>query len=155
MFGLTHVFRFQADRHFIRVGYQFDWKAPQGSNWSYLGHRALLGGQYTLFPCGEFNKLWCDIRLRYDFDIHFRDYRNKLSFLPTGITEPTTHRSDRDMSHLLSVSKDLIPKDYDFMKAFSGYFTLSLEYLLNRNISNLAVFEHIRNVVTMSVSWRY
>lgn len=136
MAGLTHVFRFQADRHFIRVGYQIDWDAAQGSNWSYLGHRAILGGQYTL-P-------WWDIRLRYDFDVHLRDYKHKHTFLPTGISEPTTHRSDRDMNHLLSVSKD-----------FPGNITLSLEYLLNRNLSNLAVFDYIRNVVTMSVSWRY
>ena len=147
MAGFTHVFRFQADRHFIRVGYQIDWDAAQGSNWSYLGHRAVLGGQYTL-P-------WWDIRLRYDFDIHLRDYRHLHTFLPTGIVSPQIHRSDRDMNHLLSVSKDFIPKDYDFLKDFPGYFTLSLEYLLNRNFSNLAVYDYIRNVVTMSVSWRY
>ncbi|HYL82290.1 MAG TPA: hypothetical protein VEU07_15850, partial [Candidatus Acidoferrum sp.] len=60
------------------------------------------------------------------------------------IAEPSIHRSDRDMNHLVSVSKD-----------FPGNITLSLEYLLNRNLSNLAVFDYIRNVVTMSVSWRY
>lgn len=136
MAGFTHVFRFQADRHYIRVGYQGDWDAAQGSNWSYLGHRVILGGQYTL-P-------WWDIRLRYDFDIHFRDYRNLHTYLPTGITSPQIHRSDQDMNHLLSVTKD-----------FPGNISLSLEYLLNRNFSNLALYDYIRNVVTMSVSWRY
>ncbi|HSB70644.1 MAG TPA: tetratricopeptide repeat protein [Candidatus Methylomirabilis sp.] len=136
MAGLAHTFRFAADRHFIRMGYQFDWEGAQGSNWTYLGHRAILGGQYTL-P-------WWDIRVRYDLDIHFRDYRNKHTFLPTGITEPAIHRVDRDLNSLLSISKD-----------FPGNITVSLEYLLNRNFSNLAVFDYIRNVVSANVSWRY
>jgi hypothetical protein len=98
LFGATHYLRFQADRHYVRGGYQFDWEDAEGGNWDYLGHRFLAGGQYTA-P-------W-DLRLRYDFDIHVRDYRKLHSFLPTGITAPAIHRIDRDMSHLFSVSKDL------------------------------------------------
>jgi len=136
MAGYLHVFRFEGDRHFIKLGYQIDWEAAQGSNWSYLGHRFLVGGQYTL-P-------WWDIRLRYDFDLHLRDYEHLHTFLPTGISAPSIHRSDKDMNHLLSIAKD-----------FPGNITVSVEYLLNKNISNLAVYNYIRNVVSFSVSWRY
>ncbi len=48
------------------------------------------------------------------------------------------------MTHLFSLSKEL-PHNL----------TVALEYLLNRNYSNLAPFDYFRNVVTLSVSWRY
>ncbi len=136
MAGITHFLRFAGDQHFIKMGYQIDWEEAQGSNWTYLGHRFLVGGQYTL-P-------WGGIRLRYDFDAHLRDYRNRHTFLPTGIITPTVHRSDKDMNHQFSVSKDL-----------PWNLTLSLEYLLNMNVSNLALFDYTRNVVSLSMSWRY
>jgi hypothetical protein len=135
MAGFTHYLRFQADRHYIRAGYQFDWEAAEGSNWDYLGHRALLGAQYTL-P-------WWDLRLRYDFDVHFRDYRNRNTLQPT-LSPDTIHRIDRDMNHQVSLSKDL---PYNM--------TVSLEYLFNRNYSNLAIYNYARNVVSLSLSWRY
>lgn len=135
LLGFTHYLRFQADRHYVRGGYQLDWEEAEGGNWDYLGHRFLLGGQYTA-P-------W-DLRLRYDFDIHFRDYRGLHSFLPTGIAAPAIHRIDRDMNHLFSISKDL-PHNL----------SVAVEYLLNRSISNLAVYDYIRNVISLSLSWRY
>ncbi len=136
MAGLIHFFRFQADQHYIKLGYQIDWEDAQGSNWTYLGHRFLVGGQYTL-P-------WGDIRLRYDLDAHLRDYRNPHTFLPGGCAPCTTHRSDKELTHVFSASKDL-----------PGNITLSLEYLLDMNISNLALYDYTRNVVSFSVSWRY
>ncbi len=136
MAGLLHVFRFQADRHYLRLGYQFENEAAQGSNWSYLGHRLLAGAQYTL-P-------WYDIRLTYDFDTQYRGYKHLHTFLPTGIASPQIHRSDWDMNHLFSISK-----------TFPGNITVAIEYLLNRNFSNLAVYDYIRNVITVSASWRY
>lgn len=136
MAGLLHFFRFEVNRHLLKLGYQIDYEGAHGGNWSYLGHRFLVGGQYTL-P-------WWDIRLRYDFDVHLRDYLHLHTFLPTGISSPAIHRSDKDMNHLFSVAKDLL-----------GNVTLSVEYLLNQNISNLAVFDYLRNVISLSVSWRY
>jgi tetratricopeptide (TPR) repeat protein len=135
MAGLTHFFRFEADRHFLKVGYQFDYEAAQGANWDYRGHRFLVGGQYTL-P-------WKGIRLRYDFDMHLRDYRAPHTFLPAGFGG-TTRRSDQDMYHTFSISMDL-----------PWNATLSVEYLLNRNFSTLDVFDYLRNVVSVSLSWRY
>ena len=136
MAGLTHFVRFQGDQHYIKFGYQIDWEDAQGSNWTYLGHRFLVGGQYTL-P-------WGAIRLRYDLDAHLRDYRHPHTFLPGGCAPCTTQRSDKELTHVFSASKDL-----------PGNLTLSVEYLLDMNISNLALYDYTRNVVSVSLSWRY
>jgi len=135
MIGFTHFFRFQADRHFIKLGYQFDYEAAKGDNWSYLGHRFLVGGQYTL-P-------WWGIRLRYDLDAHLRDYGNLNTLYPVACA-PCIHRSDKELTHLFSISKDL-----------PWNVTLSAEYLRDQNISNLAVYDYTRNVISINVSWRY
>ena len=135
MVGLTHFFRFAEDRHYIKVGYQYDFDDAEGDNWVYSGFRFLVGGQYTL-P-------WGDIRLRYNLDFHLRDYENKHSLLP--VTAPnTTRRDDKELLHLVSIAKDL-----------SEDFTVSLDFLFDDNISNLDVFDYDRNVVSLSLTWRF
>ena len=74
MIGGTHVFRFAEDRHYIRVGYQFDYEKADGRNYTYAGNRFLAGGQYTL-P-------WGSTRLKYDFDLHQRHYLHANTLLP-------------------------------------------------------------------------
>ncbi len=135
MAGAIHFFRFQGDQHFVKLGYQFDWDQTKGDNWTYLGNRFLVGFQYTL-P-------WWGLRLRDDFDAHLRDYRHLHSYLPVGCA-PCIHRSDKELNNLLSLSKDL---PYNI--------TLSLEYLYDRNMSNLALYDYTRHVVSFNVSWRY
>jgi len=135
MVGLAHYLRFSGDQHYVKFGYQFDYEAADGNNWDYNGHRAVAGAQVTL-PL--------DLKLRYDFDMHFRDYRHLHTYLPTGIAQPAIHRSDRDMNHMVSLSKDL---PYNL--------TVAVEYLYSRAFSNLEVYDYTRNVVSLSVSWRY
>lgn len=143
MIGGTHFFRFEQDRHYIKVGYQYDIDDTDGANWEYYGNRFLFGGQYTL-P-------WGDIRLRYDLDAHLRNYRNKHSFLPVipvgtilVFGGGTTERRDREIINLLSIAKDL-----------SDSFTVSLDFLFDINSSNLAVFDYTRDVFSLSVTWRF
>jgi hypothetical protein len=135
LLGLTHFIQFDGGRHYLKVGYQFDYEAAEGSNWSYLGNR-LLAGVGLALP-------W-EFKLRYDFDAHFRDYRNPHTYLPVGITTPTTKRRDIDMNHLVSLYREL-----------PGNVTIALEYLRNVDESNLEVYDYVRNVVTVNVSWRY
>jgi Tfp pilus assembly protein PilF len=135
--GVTHFFRFQGDKHFIKLGYQIDWFAAQGNNWTYLGNRFLVGFQYTLPRWG-----W-DIRIRDDFNAYLINYQFTNDYLPVTCA-PCIHRNDQQFNNLLSVSKDL---PYNI--------TLSLEYLYTRNISNLAVYDYSRNVVSLNASWRY
>ncbi len=135
MVGGTHFFRFEQDRHYVKFGYQYDVDDAEGANWDYYGHRFLVGGQYTL-P-------WGDIRLRYDLDVHLRNYRNKNSLLP--VTAPnTTRRDDQEIINLVSIAKDL-----------SDNVTVSLDFLFDDNISNLDVFNYTRNVFSLSLTWRF
>src|SRR5438445_672835 len=78
MAGFLHFVRFAEDRHYFKVGYQFDWDDTgndDGRNWMYYGNRLSFGGQYTL-P-------WWAILLKYDLDAHLRDYTYKKTVLTT------------------------------------------------------------------------
>ncbi len=139
MAGVIHFFRFQGDQHFIKLGYQIDWDKTKGTNWTYFGSRFLVGFQYTLPQWG-----W-GIRIRDDFDAQLRDYTHLNTDQPAGcVPVGCIHRSDQELNNLLSISKDL---PYNI--------TLSLEYLLDRNFSNLALYNYTRNVISFNVSWRY
>ncbi|MFQ5830146.1 MAG: tetratricopeptide repeat protein, partial [Candidatus Methylomirabilia bacterium] len=135
MLGFLHVFRFEADKHLLRLGYQFDVEDADGSNFEYVGNRILAGGQYTL-P-------WRDTRLSYDIDLHFRNYSHDHSLLPA---EPgrTRERVDTEITHLLRAEQPL-PRDL----------TLSAEYQVIVSRSNLDVFSFNRNVLSLTLSWQF
>ncbi len=133
--GLTHILRFAADRHFLKLGYQFDYDDTTGRNYEYRGHRLLAGGQYTL-P-------WRNIRLRYDLDVHLRDYVHNNSLLPT-FAPGTRRRADEELTNIVRVE---LPLPYNF--------TLAGEYQSTINHSNLAIFDYTRNVVSVILSWTY
>lgn len=135
MVGLLHIVRFSEGRHLLKVGYQFDLDDTRGSNLDYLGHRAVLGGVYTL-P-------WWDIRLNYDFNVHFRNYRNRHSLFP--IARPRSReRVDRQIDHFVRAELPL-PQN----------FTLGFDYFRTDAESNFPVFDYTRNVFTLSLSWQY
>jgi tetratricopeptide (TPR) repeat protein len=135
MIGALHFLRFARDRHFLRAGYQFDYERAEGANNEYRGHRILLGGQATL-P-------WYAIRLKYDADLHLRDYLFVHSLLPSN--DPgQRRRRDEQFSHVVRVEVPI-----------PGSFTLAAEWLQTLNGSNLEVFEYTRNVVSLTLSWVY
>ena len=135
MVGPTHVFRFESDKHLIRIGYQYDFEDAEGNDFSYTGHRVLTGGQYTL-P-------WGDTRLRYDYEIHFRDYPNFQAFLP--VTSPgSMQRTDTEQLHAFRIEKPL-----------PNNLTLSAEYQGTFSQSNIAVFDFHRNVFSLIMTWTY
>jgi tetratricopeptide (TPR) repeat protein len=133
--GPLHFLMFEEGRHYVKLGYQYDFESAEGENWSYSGHRLLTGGQYTL-P-------WWEIRLRYDLDFHWRFHKHRHSLIPVTATG-TVRRRDREPLHLVTVAKDFLTD-----------FTVSLEYLFDNNKSNLAPFEYKRHIVTTSVTWRF
>ena len=137
MGGLIHFFQFEGGQHYIKLGYQIDWDKTKGDNWTYLGNRFLAGFQYTLPSWG-----W-GIRIRDDFDADLRNYTNPNNYLPVGCA-PCIHRYDQEFNNLVSISKDL---PYNI--------TLSIEYLYDRNISNIALYTYTRNVISFNASWRY
>jgi tetratricopeptide (TPR) repeat protein len=135
MIGLLHVLRFAQDRHLLKFGYQFDYETAQGSNFAYLGHRFLVGAQYTL-P-------WYNVRLMYDFNLHHRNYQNKHTLFPED--DPgTRRRQDDEYTHLLRVE---VPVGRGF--------TVGADYQGTNQRSNLAPFTYERNIYTLSVTYTY
>ena len=132
MVGPTHVFRFEGDKHLIRLGYQFDYEDTEGNDFAYVGHRALTGGQYTL-PWGE-------TRLRYDYEIHFRDYPHTLALTSPG----SMTRKDTEQLHAFRIEKPL-----------PNNLTLSTEYQGTFSQSNIASFNFHRNVFSLILTWTY
>lgn len=135
MAGFLHFFRFAEDRHFVKLGYQFDYENAAGRNYEYLGHRILAGGQYTL-P-------WYAVRLKYDIDVHLRGYVNDHTLLPS---DDPGHRKryDKELNHIVRVEVPL-----------PASLTLAAEYLNTTNHSNLDVFDYTRRVYSLSLSWTY
>lgn len=133
MGGFTHAFRFQEDRHFLSVGYQYDVENAVGNDFSYAGHRLLAGGLYTL-P-------WWQIRLRYDYQVHWRDYRNPNLTFPLL---SAIRRDDTEHIHFARIEKPL-----------PNNLTVSLQYQRIQNDSNLAVYDYTQNVFYVVTTWRY
>lgn len=135
MAGFVHIFRFEGDKLLLKVGYQWDLDDTRGSNYSYFGHRPLAGGQYTL-P-------WAGLRLKYDVDVHLRDYRFRNTLFP--LEDPgTTKRSDTEWTHLAEIALPL-----------PGNITLSATYQADLNRSNLAVYHYTRHVYSLVAIWSY
>lgn len=135
MGGFTHTFRFQEDRHLLSLGYQYDVEDAVGSDFSYAGHRLLVGGLYT-FP-------WGGTRLRYDYHVHWRDYRSlNLTFpqLATG----TIRRDDTEQIHFARLEQ---PLPYNFVVSF--------QYQRIQNDSNLAVYDYTQNIFYLVTTWTY
>ncbi len=150
LWGVTHLFRFdtvepgpyypQSDKYVLRLGYQWDFDdtdgpSRRGRNFSYFGNRVLAGAQYAL-P-------WGGLRLRYDFDVHLRDYQHKNTVLPV-LAPSTKRRQDNEYTHVVGFT---LPLPHNL--------TLAGEYQRTVSRSNLAVFSFNRNVVSLSVSWAY
>jgi tetratricopeptide (TPR) repeat protein len=134
MVGFAHFLRFAEDRHLLKFGYQFDLE-DAGKDFAYHGHRILFGAQYTL-P-------WQAIRLRYDLDVHIRDYLYGQTLLPSHAF-PGPRRRDTELSHTLRVEVPL-----------PANFTLAAEYLSINSHSNIEVFDYRRNVTSLTLSWNY
>jgi len=159
MIGFIHLVNFQGGRHYLKAGYQADWDLTQGTDFTYFGHRALAGGQYTFFPRdASFPKDswgWFDISLNYDFDVHFRAYRNFNTLLPV-LAPNTIRRGDTEYNHIVRVTYPLtgnvpfIPPAATF-----GNFSLIAEFQATRTKSNLDVFSYDRNFASLSLAWTY
>jgi tetratricopeptide (TPR) repeat protein len=136
MFGVLHVFRFAQDRVLIRAGYQYDNEATKGSSFSYLGHRIQSGAQVTL-P-------WGDINVRYDYDMHFRTYREPQALFVDSAGTQGQKREDIESSHLIQITKPL-----------PNNFAVTAQFQHIRNDSNIPVYNYAKNVGTLLVTWSY
>ena len=135
MFGVLHLVRFAQDRHFLKAGYQYDYDDTDGANYAYVGHRFTAGAQYTL-P-------WRAMRLKYDLDVHVRQYSQVNSILPT-YAPGTKKRQDDEIVHVLRAELPL-PRNV----------TLAGEYQASRTHSNIELFDFSRNLFSLVLSWSY
>jgi tetratricopeptide (TPR) repeat protein len=135
MFGFLHLFRFQQDKHLIKLGFQQDYENADGRHYTYQGQRIQAGAMVTL-P-------WWAIRAKWDVDVHFRHYRVKNEFLPTTRPEQL-RRNDEEFNSVMRLELPL-PRS----------FTLAGEYQLTNNKSNLQVFDYSRSVLSLILSWTY
>ncbi|HEY2994129.1 MAG TPA: tetratricopeptide repeat protein [Methylomirabilota bacterium] len=138
--GFTHFIRFDRDRHFIKGGYQLDIEQAQGTDYSYVGHRFILGAQYTL-P-------WRDIRLTYDIDLHYRDYLHTNRFLPPG-APGSKERNDKELTN---TARAEVPLPW-FFKGQS--FFVTGEYTNKSVDSNIDSFRYHRNYAAVYFTWQY
>jgi tetratricopeptide (TPR) repeat protein len=150
MAGFIHVFRFAQDKHYIRVGYQFDYEKADGRNYTYAGNRFLAGGQYTL-P-------WGSTRLKYDFDLHQRQYLHANTILPV-VNPGTREREDLEQNHVFRIeqvlAKNLGPTSIGCAPTAPCPLTLAAEYQRTIADSNLPVYAFNRNVWSLTLSWQY
>ena len=135
MIGFLHLLRFQQDKHLLKFGFQQDWEYADGRHYSYHGRRIQVGAMYTL-P-------WWAMRLKWDLDVHYRNYISKNLFLPTTRPE-VLKRRDTELNNVFRLELPL-----------PANLTLSGEYQLTNNASNIEVFDYTRNVVSVILSWSY
>jgi hypothetical protein len=141
MVGFLHLFRFAQDKHLIKLGFQQDWEYADGRHYTYQGQRIQAGAMYTL-P-------WWRIRAKWDFDVHFRQYTSTNLFLPTtrsALVAPQSamSRRDEEVNNIFRLELPLPQR-----------FTLSGEYQVTHNKSNLQVFDYSRSVLSLILSWNY
>lgn len=135
MFGFAHAFRFSQDRHLIRFGYQWDNESSAGAAFAYTGHRSQAGVQTTL-PMGG-------LIARYDYDIHFRDYKNiQPNF--TDFAGQLSARVDTQQTH----SAQLI-------YPITDHWSVSAQYQRVQNKSNIPLYDYVQNIWTGLVTWTY
>ncbi len=135
MFGVVHAFRFAQDKHIVRFGFQYDDESAAGTAFSYKGYRGQAGLQSALPIAG--------LIFRYDYDIHFRDYKN-------------TQTNFRDFSGQLSAREDTQQThSAQLIYPFSDHWSITAQYQRVLNKSNVPLYDYVQNVYTGLVTWTY
>ena len=135
MFGFVHAFRFAQDKHIVRFGYQYDDENTAGSAFSYKGYRGQAGLQSTL-PIAN-------LIFRYDYDIHFRDYKNTQSLF-RDFSGQLRAREDTQQTH----SAQLV-------YPFSDHWSITAQYQHVLNKSSVPLYDYVQNVYTGLLTWTY
>lgn len=135
MFGFAHAFRFAQDKHLVRLGYQYDNESAAGTAFSYIGHRAQAGVQTSLPVAG--------LILRYDYDIHFRDYKNEQPLF-RDFSGQLSKREDTQQTHSAQL---ILP--------VADHWSISAQYQRVLNKSNVPLYDYVQNVWTGLVTWTY
>ena len=137
MVGLIHAFRLASDKLLLRIGYQYDNESTEGAAFSYRGHRLLTGAQLQL-P-------WGKMSLRYDYDVHWRAYKNhQTTAVFTDESGRLTRRDDQQHTHLVQLTKPL-----------PNNFSLTAQYQGIRSKSDIPLYDYKKNAYTLILTWTY
>jgi tetratricopeptide (TPR) repeat protein len=120
----------------LRIGYNYDREltgsSPTQDDWAYQGHR-ILGELKVSLPKG----LGLDLGANY----YIQDYDN-----PNSYSSPPNAKKRTD--HIQTYSGSL-------SKTLGEWITVSVQYLYNRNGSNIPVFDFDRNLVSVIVAGNF
>jgi hypothetical protein len=112
----------------LRVGYSYDTELTGSSStqddWAYQGHK--VSGNLRLPTLEGF-------RLDFDADYYYQRYR-----YPNEFSSSTDKRLDRIQTYGTTLSR-----------TFDKWVTLTLQYIYNRNDSNIGVFDYRRHVYSV------
>jgi hypothetical protein len=83
--------------------------------------------------------------LRYDYDVHWRDYKNRQTTATiTDRAGRLVRRDDTQQTHLVQLTKPL-----------PNNFSLTAQYQGIRNESRTPLYDYSKNVWTLLVNWTY
>jgi hypothetical protein len=83
--------------------------------------------------------------LRYDYDVHWRDYKNRQTTATiTDRDGRLVRRNDTQQTHLVQLTKPL-----------PNNFSLTAQYQGIRNKSDIPLYDYSKNVWTLLVNWTY
>lgn len=130
-FGFVHYLKTADSRHYLKAGYLYETEAAKGDFRDYRGHKYIAGIQFT-FPQ--------KIRLNMDYGYEAIHYKNDSIFsILFG-----EKRKDREEEFTAILSKE-----------FSKNLSVSLEYLKNKNKSNIYIYDYVKNVYSAGVTWKW
>ena len=119
--GITQFFLFSERRGNVRAGYVFDNERVRNPTWDYRGHRFSLGVSSPPI-----------LTMRFDaaFDYYLQNYLSPNDFSPT-----LAERRDDIMNATVTMTKPI-----------GASLSIGLQYLYNRNQSNIQLFDFNRSV---------
>ena len=99
--GIIHAFRFASDKFLVRIGYQYDNESTEMVQHFLIEETVSSQGAQLQLP-------WGKMSLRYDYDVHWRDYKNnQTTLIFTDRNGRLTKRNDRQQTHLVQLTKPL------------------------------------------------
>lgn len=138
--SVAQYLRFNRQRSYLRLRYQFEASRNDGSDWEYDSHQVGLALHSPL--------LW-GITMDIEGTYRRRDYLHINSFdagLPATL-EPGVDRRKRD--------DDRFTASLLLTREFGRYVQVAVGYFHTSNLSNIGFFEYDRNIWTVSLSGRY
>jgi Flp pilus assembly protein TadD len=139
LFGIQQFYHFAENAGVVRVGYVFDTDrtgggspsiatAPSNADWAYTGHRISTGVRIPT--------VWT-VTPDLTFDYYRQNYDNPNSFSPGG----RTVRKDDILIFTAALSRPI-----------SKNVSVGVQYSYTRDNSNVAVFDYVRSVYSLSLS---